>query len=673
MKKRYNLEKMIDENVERNIAFHRIYNPITGEGSTAIPRVKVKLGNYEDGELGDVWLPQDMIKEEEGVQDLVRCGSFRAFIAEKDRIKTAQVTQETINAEIVEFCKMRYEYDFEYWAYTTVTIKDKESGQDVPFKLNLAQRSILLKALEDQRRSEKPIRVILLKARQWGGSTMTQLYMLWIQMIHKTGWNSVIAAHKKSGSRTIKGMVNKAIKYYPDFLGVYDFARWENSNSTSIIEGRNNKITIGTAQVPDSVRSEDIVMAHLSEVAYWQSAEMIKPEDLIASIVGSILRVPYSLVVMESTANGTGNFFHKEWLTAVAGESDKVPVFVPWWKIELYREKVQNATELVASWEDYQWELWEMGATMEAICWWMGKRKELRGAGLEKMKAEYPSTAEEAFVSTGRAVFSQTVCRQMRENCRPPILTGELAGDAIEGKKCKKGLRFVRDEVGKLQIWKKPEDEPHIAHRYLVVVDVGGRSEHSDYSVICVIDRANRMGGGLDEVVAQWRGHIDHDLLCWKAVQIATWYCNALLVIESNTLDKENTDTDGDHTQFILEKISGVYNNLYSRDDPDKVRLGLPVRWGFHTNRATKTAIIDNEVRMYRVCGYIERCVDAISEHLTYEKQLNGAYAAKDGCHDDILMTRAIGEYVSENMPQPVIKQRNIWKQVKRIVGMSNI
>lgn len=669
--KKYDIDAMTVENVRRNTAFHNIYNPITGAGSSAIPRIRVKIGDYECGELGELWLPEDMIKAEQGVRDLIRCGSFRAFIAEQDRIKTAQVTQESIDTEIVEFCKMRMEYDFEYWAYTCITIKDKESGRDIPFKLNYAQRNVLLKALEDQRRAEVPIRIILLKARQWGGSTLTQLYMLWIQMVHKTGWNSVIAAHKKSGSRTIKGMVNKAIKYYPDFMGKYDFMRWENSNSTSIIEGRNNKITIGTAQVPDSVRSEDIVMAHLSEVAYWQSAEMIKPEDLIASIVGSILRVPYSLVVMESTANGTGNFFHKEWQSAVDGESDKAAIFVPWWQIELYREKVKDPAELVAKWDDYQWELWEMGATMEAISWWMGKRKELRGAGLEKMKAEYPSTAEEAFVSTGRPVFSQSSCREMRQSCKDPIMIGELVGDALEGKKCKQGLRFIKDEIGKLHVWKKPEGEPFIVHRYLVVVDVGGRSENSDYSVICVIDRASRMGGGLDEIVAQWRGHIDHDMLCWKAVQIATWYNNALLVIESNTLDTENTD--GDHTQFILEKISGIYNNLYSRDDPDKVRLGLPVRWGFHTNRATKTAVIDNEVRMYRVAGYIERCSMAIDEHITYEKQLNGAYAAKDGCHDDILMTRAIGEYISENMPQPVLKQKSLWTQVKRIVGMSNI
>lgn len=678
--KEYDLDAMLAENAQRNIEFERKYNPMTGEGSTALPRIRVVLDDYYgEGKPGQLWLPEDMIREEGGIQDLCRAGGFRKFIATRDRIKAEYVMQEQIDNEIVSFCEIRMEYDFEYWAASAVLIKDKVTGQDVPFVLNFPQRNILLPALEKQRRAEEPIRIILLKARQWGGSTMTQLYMLWIQMCLKTGWNSVIAAHKKSGSRTIKGMVNKAVTNYPDFMGKFEFARWENSNSTSIIKGRNCKVTIGTSQVPDSVRSEDIVMAHLSEVAYWQNAEMIKPEDLMASIVGSILRVPYSLVVIESTANGVGNFFHKEWQAAEATaegrakedeQSDKTPVFVPWWKIELYRESLsnkKNTRAMVDDWGEYEWNLWDIGASLEAIKWWRGKRKELRTAGIAKMKAEYPSTAEEAFVSSGRAVFSSGQCKAMRRTCMEPVVKGELGAEGREGKDCLLGLKFHPDEYGNLHIWEKPEAEPLITDRYLVVVDVGGRSERSDWSVICVIDRADKMGGGRDAIVAQWRGHIDHDLLVWKAVQIASWYNNALLVIESNTL--ETRDTDGDHTQFILEKAADVYSNLYARDDPDKLRMGVPLRYGFHTNKATKTAVIDSEIKMYRECGYIERCSEAVDEHMTYEKGANGSYAAKEGKHDDLLMTRAIGMYISENMDVPVVVQRKNNKNIRKADG----
>lgn len=666
----YVLEDILRENIRRNQPFRQPYNPITGEGSTAIPRIWVTIKDYAP-EARDcrLYLPEDMIRKEEGVQDLIRDGSFRNFIASRDNISPAHVTDESIQAEIIEFCKIRMEYDFEYWAYTTVLIKDKVSGLDVPFRLNFPQRNVLLQVLESQRRAEIPIRVILLKARQWGGSTLVQLYMLWIQMIHRTGWNSVIAAHEKSASRNIKGMVSKAILHYPEFMGSFKLARWEGSNSTSIITGRNNKITIGSSQVPDSIRSTDVVMAHLSEVAYWREAEKTKPEELATSIVASVLRVPDSLVVMESTARGTGNFFHKEWLEAKRGESDKIPVFVAWWQIEIYSEKVQDYKALLESFTDYHWEMWDAGASLEAINWWRGKYKELRASGLDKMKSEYPTTAEEAFVSTGSPVFTPRQCDLMRKSCCEPAFVGELAAEATIGKKCKEGIHFVPYINGKLKIWDKPETEPWIVNRYIVVVDVGGRSEKADYSVICVIDRSDRIGLGPDKVVAQWRGHIDHDLLCWKAVQIAQYYNKALLVIESNTL--ETHATDGDHTQYILEVISDVYNNLYSRDDPDKVRMGVPLRYGFHTNAATKTAIIDNEVRLYRETGYIERDDEAVNEHNTYEKQLRGGYAAKSGHHDDILMTRAIGMYISETMPQPVVKPRKFHQRIKKALGLS--
>ena len=78
------------------------------------------------------------------------------------------------------------------------------------------------------------------------------------------------------------------------------------------------------------------------------------------------------------------------------------------------------------------------------------------------------------------------------------------------------------------------------------------------------------MYGGVPEVVAQWYGHIDHDLLVWKSAQIASYYNKALLVIESNTLETE--DTDGEHTEYILETLNGVYPNLYSRTDPTNKR-----------------------------------------------------------------------------------------------------
>ena len=93
-----------------------------------------------------------------------------------------------------------------------------------------------------------------------------------------------------------------------------------------------------------------------------------------------------------------------------------------------------------------------------------------------------------------------------------------------------------------------PDISQRVANRYLIVVDVGGRSKGADFSDIFVLDRYWMIYGGVPEVVAEWHGHTDHDLLAWKAAQIARFYSDGLLVIESNTMETDNTD--GDNTRW---------------------------------------------------------------------------------------------------------------------------
>ncbi|MDE5981730.1 MAG: hypothetical protein K2G92_01295, partial [Duncaniella sp.] len=84
------------------------------------------------------------------------------------------------------------------------------------------------------------------------------------------------------------------------------------------------------------------------------------------------------------------------------------------------------------------------------------------------------------------------------------------------------------------------------------------------------------------------------------------------------------------------------YDNLYRRP-------GFSL--GFHTNRATKAAIISLLVARVRDAGYVERDSGACNELLQYEQLPGGSYAARKGCHDDILMTRAIALYIDSVTP----------------------
>ena len=70
------------------------------------------------------------------------------------------------------------------------------------------------------------------------------------------------------------------------------------------------------------------------------------------------------------------------------------------------------------------------------------------------------------------------------------------------------------------------------------------------------------------------------------------FYNKALVAVETNSLDKDE-NTEGSHFLTVLDEIVPHYSNLYMRTDPEKVRQGLPVQYGFHTNVNTKSMIIN--------------------------------------------------------------------------------
>lgn len=534
---------------------------------------------------------------------------------------------------------------FQYWAAKCVKIRDKRTGRDVPFLLNRPQKRVL-KVLEEQRLAGKPIRLILLKARQWGGSTLVQLYMAWIQCVHRTGWHSLICAHLKNTASTIRGMYTKVLDNYPEELwaedGAPSFKPFERSQITRVIPSRGCCVTIGSAENQEGARGLDISMAHLSEVAFWRDTTGKSGAEFAQAICSGIPLEPYTFIAMESTARGVGNFFHEQWLKATDGKSNYAPVFVPWYEIDIYAKAVADPMALWESMSEYERELWELlGLTLEQINWYHQKLAEMPSH--LAMKNEYPSTAEEAFASTTFTVFAPEAVAKLRASCVAPAEVGEIVGKSVKGRDALKEVDMKQDSCGKLQVWSRPVDKP-LRNQYVVAVDVGGRTDKADYSVIAVFERHIN---GPTGIVAQWRGHIDHDLLAWKAAAIARFYGNALLVVESNTLESE-TAGDGD---FLLDDLGNAYTNLYYRSTCDPRGVITERRPGFHTNRSTKALVINSLISHVRDGTYIETSADACNELTVYESTPQGTYAARRGCHDDILMTRAIGLYVISRLP----------------------
>ncbi|MFG6381547.1 MAG: hypothetical protein K1V87_05510 [Muribaculum sp.] len=615
------LTQIIDENTRRNRLLTAPYDQLSGTGCCG-RRVKAVSPGGEP-----VLVPQSMLDDPD---------------------------MEAASRDERLWRLLRVRHDFEYWAATCVTVKDKLTGRDVKFMLNRPQRRVV--ALFEQQRCEgRPIRIIMLKARQWGGSTLVQMYMAWIQCCRARNWHSLICAHVKDVAATIRGIYTKMLDSYPgEFWDEEErpgFTAFERSINTRLIRGRDCRVTVASSERQESVRGADVAMAHLSEVAFWADTPSRTPEGFVRAICAGIARVPESLVVLESTANGVGNYFHSEWLRSKRGESDKAAVFVPWYEIDIYSVPVGDYGSLWMSLDTYERGLWERGCTLEQIAWYREKRREYPTAAL--MAAEFPSDDIEAFANTGHGVFTLDKVERLRASCTPPAAVGRLVTHSVKGPGALEIDGFCDDPNGRLKVWRFPEMSPLCRGRYVAAVDIGGRSEGSDYTVISVLDALGHEGR--PAVVAQWRGHGDHDIVAWTAASIAQWYCEALLVIESNSL--ESSCTGGEHGLYVLSELNHVYRNLYRRRINDSVAAGYETRVGFHTNRATKTMLINHLIAMVRDEAYIERDSDACDELAVYECDPSGRFGARAGYHDDILMTRAIALYAASQYP-PVISER---------------
>ena len=691
-----NVAKLIALNRMRNAEIRAKFNPITGEGSIG-ERKKIEI---EDFPFPIQYVPLSMLKVPL-VQQVIEAGSIRKFLEDYMNVEYSDEDKEKV---IEQFVRIRAKHDFAFWAAMYVFIKQKGGGEDVHFRLNRPQRKLIMR-FERRRLEGKPIRLILLKARQWGGSTATQIYMAWLQLVHKVGLNSLIVGHVKDASTEVKDMFDKLIKEYPVSM-LYEMGEAYNETEPKIvgvgqsgnihrIPQRNCKIKVGTAEKPNSARGGDYNLVHCTEVGLWVTTDGKTPEQIVRSACSGILLKPYTMIVYESTANGTGNFFQREYDAAKNKMSQFESLFISWFEIEQYSAPIDDINAFATKlWENrnnanaasdreesgkYLWWLWEQGATLEAINWYILERSKYTDHG--DMASEYPSDDVEAFVHSGARVFDKYNVEKFKKCCKAPKYVGDVYADGDEGEDALSNLRFKEDKQGLLWVWSKPDvdDKEEVTDRYLVVVDIGGRGKKADWSVIVVFDRLNQMEGGKPVVVAQWYGHIDMDMLAWKAAQIAAFYDNALLVIESNTLETHDKErqVDGDMSGYILNQIKDVYGNLYARKQSDEeIQEGKPKKYGFHTNVATKPKIISTLVKVIREQLYVERDARCLDEYLCYEKKKNGAFGAIIGKHDDLLMTRAIGLHISfyeMEVPTIVRRVKRMAAKRKRAVSAATI
>jgi len=670
-------DSIIKEDKRRILVLFEGYDPMTGRNAPG-KRFRCVLTDFFAGQ--ELWLPVEMLKSS-FVCALVKAGSIRSYIEKYMPDSSYEKAREAI---VRRFSRLRCKHDFYFFAYAYARIKNKEGGPDIPFYLRPAQVKCC-KVFEHLRLAGLPIFVILLKCRQWGGSTLTDIYMAWIMIFWKTNWNCNIVGHQSTSSITVFNMYERLINSIPLWL-FYDTGEEYKTDARKIkndsknpnikyLVPRNCKIQTGSALNPESARSDDVAMAHITEEAFFPDTEKWTPAKVVKSVIAPIMLKPYSFVVRESTPNGSENEYHDEWVKAkqVDEHGNKLsaytPVFVAWFEIETYFEHMtddERADFLIDLWKmrkdggigEYLWSLWEKGATIEGIKWYWDKAKTFDSyPSLDDMQQEYPSDDIEAFKYSGSAVFDIYQVEALRDDCQEPVFVGDIEGASVspELPECMDNVHLVEQRGGPLKVWEMPDDTEDVRNRYLVACDIGGSHRTSDYSDIVVLDRYDEMYGGVPVVVAEWHGHCDPDQLAMRCAQISHFYYDAFLVVENNTAYSKMNNTDGDVSELFFPILVPLYDNIYNSNHSKTLkRKPKELRWGFNTNTSTKVGVIMNLKSIIRTSGYIEREQEALNEYSYYMQYPDGKYGNVPGKHDDRVMARAIALYVDKLEMDPV-------------------
>lgn len=508
-------------------------------------------------------------------------------------------------------------------------IRDKE-GKIVPLKPKPSQVK-LLRLVEKLEKEKKPVRVIILKARQVGFSTLVEA-LAYNKTSTQFNYNSYIIAHEDQASQNLYDMFKRYHENMPPelqpMISTMNSKELEFKNPTrNPLEYRKNPglqscIKLATAGNVGAGRSQTLNFLHASEVAFWKDAK-----TLMTGLMQTVPDTPNSYVFLESTANGVGGYFYDMWQQAERGENDFVPLFFAWFEEPTYTAPFYTEEERQAFIDEVnyvhkdhngkiihteEYELMkQFNLTYEQLNW---RKKAIRnkcGGDIDQFRQEYPSTPEEAFIASGRPKFNVNVLREYLRNIKKPIWRGIFEGNIL-----------VEKEKGEFEIFRHPED----GEFYVAGADVAEGLIDGDYSVCYVMDSKMNL-------CAKWRGHIDPDLFGDTIVKICKLYNNAFVGVENNN--------HGLTTLKAITQKNEYYNVFYSKTY-DKLSDKISQKLGWTTNSRTKPLMIDKLAEFIREKWVDMPDADLVKECLTYIIEDNGATNAQIGCHDDCVMSFAI-------------------------------
>ena len=504
-------------------------------------------------------------------------------------------------------------------------IKTK-SGTVVPFRLNDAQRKLYAVA-KRQQDAGKPVRLIILKARQLGFSTLTE-GLIFHACATRKNVNALIVAHREDATANLFRMS----KLFYDELPAPVKPMLRASNAQELVfenpsklrserearPGLRSRIRCATAGGRGIGRSDTLQCVHLSEYAFWPDGADGKASTL-AGILQAVPSLPGTMVVIESTANGFEDF-KERWDAAVAGENDFEPVFFAWFENPDYAMPVVPGTE----WTPEERELRDAyRLTDEQLQWRRWCIANNCGGSLDMFRQEYPASPGEAFLHSGTGVFDNEQIVLRLERLPGPAGRGEFADG-----------EWTESETGAITLYELPEE----GVPYVLGGDTAG--EGSDYFTAIVIDNVS------GRIAAKLRQKYSEPEYVRQICALGRFYNDALVAIETNF-----------STYPVMKLQEMEYPNQYSREREDTYTRQMKKSYGFRTDRQSRPRAIANLVEVFSSHPEWFTDRELLEEMLTFCYNEDHRPEALAGKHDDLVMGAAITYAVRHQQRMTVLTE----------------
>ena len=498
-----------------------------------------------------------------------------------------------------------------------VKIRDK-SGRIIDFKLNEPQQK-LYDIIKQLKKEGKPVRIIILKARQMGFSTLTES-ILFKETATKFNINTGIVAHKEEATTNLFNMSKRIYDNLPDEMKPTKKA----SNAKELIfdnqegTGLKSKIKCMTAGADGVGRSDTFNNLHISELAFWGNAK-----ETMLGLMQAVPNLPNTMVIIESTANGY-EYFKEIWDKAVRKENDFIPLFVGWHELEEY-QMPYSGFELTPEEKQLQ-ETYNL--SLDQLTWRRWCIANNCGGDIEQFKQEYPMNPHEAFIVSGTSVFDKEQLVLRLETIPKPLKVGYFSytynDEKPAGQKIS-DIKWVNDPNGYIRIYQVP-DSP-VQTKYCIGGDTAG--DGSDYYTGHVLDAKTGMQ------VATLKQQFDADLYTKQMYCLGKYYKDALIGIEAN------------FDSFPLMELQRLgYKNQYVREKVDEYTGRVEKRYGFKTTSITRPTILSSLIEIVREHIDLINDKDTLEELLTIIRNEKGRIEAPVGGHDDQMMGLAIAHYI---------------------------